>query len=113
MKLGTYIVTGTFEGDSYYTNKSKVNSSEITVTKGEPTIDIDLENITGSTPSITVRLPADATGNVTLYVNGQVIQVVNVTNGSAVVNVTGLKLITVQSISQLSSRTMLQLFLLT
>ena len=91
LKLGTYIVTGTFEGDSYYTNKSKVNSSEITVTKGEPTIDIDLENITGSTPSITVRLPADATGNVTLYVNGQVIQVVNVTNGSAVVNVTGLK----------------------
>ena len=91
LKLGTYIVTGTFEGDSYYTNKSKVNSSEITVIKGEPTIDIDLENITGSTPSITVRLPADATGNVTLYVNGQVIQVVNVTNGSAVVNVTGLK----------------------
>ena len=91
LKLGTYIVTGTFEGDSYYTNKSRVNSSAITVTKGEPNIDIDLENITGSTPSITVRLPADATGNVTLYVNGQVIQVVNVTNGSAVVNVTGLK----------------------
>ena len=91
LKLGTYIVTGTFEGDSYYTNKSRVNSSAIIVIKGEPTIDIDLENITGSTPSITVKLPADATGNVSIYINGELKQIVNVVNGSAVVNVTGLK----------------------
>ncbi|MEE1336394.1 Ig-like domain repeat protein [Methanobrevibacter sp.] len=91
LKLGTYIVTGTFEGDSYYTNKSKVNSTAITVIKGEPTIDIDLENITGSTPSITVKLPEDATGNVSIYINGELKQIVNVVNGSAVVNVTGLK----------------------
>ena len=76
LKLGTYIVTGTFEGDSYYTNKSKVNSTAITVIKGEPTIDIDLENITGSTPSITVKLPADATGNVSIYINGELKQIV-------------------------------------
>ena len=91
LKLGTYTVTGTYSGDDYYTKESRVNSSTITVIRGEPTIEIDLGNITGSTPEITVRLPVDATGNVTLLVNGQVIQVVNVTNGSAVVKVKDLK----------------------
>ena len=91
LKLGTYTVTGTYSGDDYYTKESRVNSSTITVIRGEPTIEIDLGNITGSTPEITVRLPANATGNVTLLVNGQVIQVVNVTNGSAVVKVRDLK----------------------
>jgi hypothetical protein len=69
LKLGTYIVTGTYEGDSYYTDKSRVNSSSITVIKGEPKVDINLENITGSTPSISVKLPEDATGNISVYVN--------------------------------------------
>lgn len=91
LKLGTYIVTGTYEGDSYYTDKSRVNSSSITVIKGEPKVDINLENITGSTPSISVKLPEDATGNISVYVNNILQKTVNLVNGSAVVNTTDLK----------------------
>lgn len=91
LKLGNYIVTGTYEGDSYYTNKSRVNSSSIMVIKGDPKVDIDLGNITGSTPTISVKLPEDATGNVSVYVNNIFQKTVNLVNGSAVVSTTNLK----------------------
>jgi len=87
LSVGTQI-EATVKRDDNYTG---FNSTTFDVIKSTTSIDIDFGNITGSTAPITLTLPADAGGNVTLYINGIMTQTVNVINGSASVTVTNLK----------------------
>ena len=81
-------IEATVKRDDNYTG---FNSTTFNVIKSKTDVDIELGNVTGSAAPITLRLPADAGGNVSLYVNGILTQTVNVVNGSANITVTNLK----------------------
>nr|WP_294999809.1 Ig-like domain repeat protein [uncultured Methanobrevibacter sp.] len=81
-------IEATVKRDDNYTG---FNSTTFSVIKSKTDVDIELGNVTGSAAPITLRLPADAGGNVSLYVNGILTQTVNVVNGSANITVTNLK----------------------
>ena len=46
LSVGRYNVTGTFEGDSYYSNDSIINSCEILVNTKDVDLNISVSNIT-------------------------------------------------------------------
>ncbi|MBQ9025181.1 MAG: Ig-like domain repeat protein, partial [Methanobrevibacter sp.] len=87
---GTYKAEVTFAGDDKYVAsynnttfavKAKVNSSSIA------NITIDLPS-NGTSGVINVTLPENATGNVTVIIDGKEYNVTNVTNGTAVIYIT-------------------------
>jgi len=80
---GTYTGTIEYFGDDYF-NRS---STDVTFTVG-PTDDYEMrvlaDNITyGENATVTVILPSDATGNVTIYIDGVNRGTVNITDGIA------------------------------
>ena len=87
VKEGTAKITLTVGGDGVYA----LNSTTITVTvnKLDTTADVSIpENITvGDNSTVNVVLPSDATGNVTVKVDGEVVDTVTVKDGSADVTI--------------------------
>jgi hypothetical protein len=87
---GLYEVIVTYPGDEKYTSKS--NSTTFVIdAKVTPDMDIVVdipENAT--TGTITVTLPENATGNITVIIDGKEYAVTNLTNGTAVIEIEGL-----------------------
>ena len=71
-------------------NYSGVASTTFEVVKAKTNVDIDFENVTTERPILNFKLPADASGNVSLYVNGILSQIVNLVNGNAIIIVPNL-----------------------
>ncbi|MBQ9026739.1 MAG: Ig-like domain repeat protein, partial [Methanobrevibacter sp.] len=84
---GKYGVTAKYLGDDYYAPRENTTSFTVDAkVKPEIEIEIDIpENATNGT--VTVELPEDATGNVTVVIDGKVYNVTNVTNGTATVQI--------------------------
>ena len=77
-------ITIKFEGNENYTSTNATVT--VTVNKINPSdkISIDIGNITyGEKATVEVKLPVDGKGNVTLKVDGEVIDIVPVANGTA------------------------------
>ena len=81
MANGDYEAVVTYLGDDYYASKS--NSTEFTVeAKVTPVMNVDVDVLENSTDAIVnVELPEDATGNVTVVVDGKVYNVTDVAGG--------------------------------
>ena len=81
----TYVATISFAGDELY------NSSSTTVTvvvREDVKTDVTIPALTtGKAATTTIKLPEKATGNITLSVDGKIISVVNLTNGSATITI--------------------------
>ncbi|MDD6257391.1 MAG: beta strand repeat-containing protein [Methanobrevibacter boviskoreani] len=88
LDAGNYTVDVRYNGDNNY--YPSVNSTGFSVSKVDSTVNITVKNITrGQDLIIDVTVPSDATGNVTVVVNG-VGYSVGVGNGSGVLSVSGL-----------------------
>ena len=91
LKEGTYSVIVNYEGDNKY--DANENSTDFTVSKVETNNTDEVLNITTpigtTTPTFSINLPADATGNLTVSVDGKNYTQALV-NGSATVNVPAL-----------------------
>ena len=89
LTAGNHNITVTYSGDSKYEDTSKNNSveiSKITIT------DMDVEKTAeDSTVTLNVTLPDDATGNVTVTVDGDKTYTAEVTNGKANIKITDLE----------------------
>ncbi|MBQ6345346.1 MAG: right-handed parallel beta-helix repeat-containing protein, partial [Methanobrevibacter sp.] len=87
LSAGKYVVTGTYEGDSYYTNESIINSGEIFVRECVD-VTITVSNITyGENATVTVESTVD--GDYLVYV-GTEPMIVTVINGAGNVSVPNL-----------------------
>ncbi|WP_407379562.1 Ig-like domain repeat protein [Methanobrevibacter sp.] len=83
---GTYIVTGTFEGDSYYANSSRVNSGSIFV-RELVNVNITVSNITyGENATVTVESNVDGDYLVNVGTEPMVINVKNGVGNASVPN---------------------------
>ena len=79
---GEYDVIARFLGDDKY--EPAVNTTSFTVDKKvTPSMDIEVDIPENGSGSVDVDLPDDAGGNVTVVVDGEVVAVVDVINGSA------------------------------
>ena len=88
-KAGEHDVVAKYPGSQNYTNSS--NSTTFKVTRNTPEVSIDSQDINvGDMETITVTVPKDATGNVTITVAGKTYNA-PVKDGKAVFNVPGLK----------------------
>ena len=83
LKPGTYEVTATYPGDDKYASRSTVDTFK--VNGNVPEINIKLDD-----DEIVVELPEDATGNVTVTIDGKD-YIIPVENGTAKMNVSGLE----------------------
>ena len=89
LKAGKYRVDAEYSGDDKYLPTS--GSDDFRVLKVKPDVDVDAPDITvGEDGKITVTLPEDATGTVTIEVEGKR-YTAPVKNGRAVFRVPGLK----------------------
>ena len=89
LKEGTHNVTVSYPGSQNYTNCS--NSTTFSVGRSTPNVSLDSDDIkVGDDETITVTVPDDATGNVTITVDGKD-YTAPVQNGKAVFTVPGLK----------------------
>ncbi|MBR6024914.1 MAG: Ig-like domain repeat protein [Methanobrevibacter sp.] len=88
LSVGKYNVTGTFEGDSYYTNESIINFGVIEVNTKAVDLNITVSNIT-YTENATVIVEADVDGKYLVYV-GDNPYTVNVDSGKGNVTVPNL-----------------------
>ena len=86
--VGTYMVTGTFEGDSYYTNDSIVNSSIIIVLPKTVDLNISASNMTYG-EKVTVIVDANIDGEYLVYVGNESMKV-TVINGTGNISVPNL-----------------------
>ena len=86
LALGSHVANVTFLNGNYF----GFNSTTFEVNKSKSDVEIDIEDGNTGMPVLNFRLPTDAGGNVTVYVNGKESQVVNLVNGSAVIVVSGL-----------------------
>ena len=86
--VGKYLVTGTYEGDSYYTNKSVVYPGVVLVIPKTVELNITVSNITYGEKAV-VTVGADADGEYLVYVGNETYKV-NVVNGTGNVSVPGL-----------------------
>ena len=69
LAAGTYTLTVTYNGDSYY--QSSNTTTTITVYKTTPTMNVELNASTPEDPvNITVKINTDATGNITYRIYG-------------------------------------------
>ena len=89
LKAGKHNVTVSYPGSQNYTNSS--NSTTFTVSKNSPKMSVSSHDIkVDEDEKITVSVPKDATGTVTITVNGKE-YTAPVKDGKAVFNVPGLK----------------------
>ena len=89
LREGTHNVTVSYPGSQNYTNCS--NSTTFNVGRSTPNVSLDSDDIkVGDDETITVTVPDDATGNVTITVDGKD-YTAPVQNGKAVFTVPGLK----------------------
>ena len=86
--VGKYLVTGKFEGDSYYTNKSIVYSGIILVIPKAVELNITVSNITYGENAV-VTVGAEADGEYLVYIGNETHKV-TVVNGAGNVSVPGL-----------------------
>ena len=78
---GTHEIEVIYSGDENHTNVSV--TSKVTIDKAQTPISVDLDNIdVGQTAIITVNVPENATGNVTIEIDG-VKYTANITGGKA------------------------------
>ena len=81
----TYIANIVFAGDELYNSSS---TTATVVVKADIKTDITIPEITaGKATTTTIKLPENATGNITLTVDGKIISVVNLTKGSATITI--------------------------
>ena len=86
---GKYDVEVIYSGDG--THEPQVADSTVTIPKYDTPITVDVDNCyVGDTAVVTVTLPENATGEVTIEINGKS-YTAEVKDGKAVFNVTGLK----------------------
>uniref|UniRef100_UPI00388F37B3 Ig-like domain repeat protein n=1 Tax=Methanobrevibacter sp. TaxID=66852 RepID=UPI00388F37B3 len=85
LSVGTYIITGTFEGDSYYTNESKVISGGLRIIIKDVNLNVTVSNITYGENAV-VTVDADADGKYLVYVGNETYEV-TVINGTGNVSV--------------------------
>jgi len=85
LSVGLYMVTGVYEGDSYYTSASTVNSSIIHVIKKNVKLNITVSNITYGEKAV-VTVDADADGEYLIYIGNETHKV-TVTNGTGNISV--------------------------
>ena len=89
LKAGKHTVTVSYPGSQNYTNSS--NETTFTVSKNSPKLSVNSHNIkVDDDEKITVSVPKDATGTVTITVNGKE-YTAKVKDGKAVFTVPGLK----------------------
>jgi predicted nucleic acid-binding Zn-ribbon protein len=79
---GSYTVKATYLGDANYTGS--VDETSFVVTQG---ITIDVGG-SGNGTVINITVPGNATGNVTVLIDNETYIVTNLTNGSAIINLT-------------------------
>ena len=89
---GTHTVNVTYSGDNEYLSDSKEVNITVTASKTDANMTVEVpENIKyGSDVNVTVTLDVNATGNVTVSVDGTALEPVEVVNGSAIVPLTNL-----------------------
>ena len=85
LNVGKYIVTGTYEGDSYYTNGSGINSSVIFVIAKSIDLNITASNMTYG-ENATVNVESNVDGKYLVYVDNKQF-VVTVVNGAGNISV--------------------------
>ena len=89
LKAGNHTVTVSYPGSENYTDSS--NETTFTVSKVKPDIDVSAPTIkVGEDGKITVTLPKDATGKVTIEIDGKN-YTTQIKDGKAVFTVSGLK----------------------
>jgi hypothetical protein len=83
LSAGNHTVEIAYSGDEKYTSANA--TKEITVSKKNATAEVTIpSDITvGDDANVNVKLPDDATGNVTVKVDGETVDTVPVTNGTA------------------------------
>ncbi|MEE0934829.1 MAG: Ig-like domain repeat protein, partial [Methanobrevibacter sp.] len=85
LSVGTYIITGTFEGDSYYTNESNVISGGLRIIIKDVNLNVTVSNITYGENAV-VTVDADTDGKYLVYVGNETYEV-TVINGTGNVSV--------------------------
>ncbi len=89
LEAGFYYISASFPGDRNY--KSANTGKFITVHQINPEFSIDVDDIDyRGTETVNTTLPADAKGYVVYYLNNEFYKVVNVTDGDASVDISGL-----------------------
>ena len=86
LTAGSHIASVTVVDDNY----SGFASTSFEVIKSKADVDIDFENETWGSSPLTLKLPPDAGGNVTVYVNNVFSQIVSLVNGSANITISNL-----------------------
>ena len=90
VKGGRYVVVVSHKEDNYYTEISRYEVMEFKSNNPELNVNVDdiyyHENAT-----VNVKINVNATGNVTIYLDGIEQSVENITGGVAVLNISGLK----------------------
>ena len=80
---GTHTITAQYNGDANY-NASDIVNLTVKVNRIDPSEDIEIDDVVyGQNATVNVELPGDATGNVTVMVDGVVVCIVPVVNGTA------------------------------
>ena len=79
LTAGSYIVNATVLDGNY----TGFNSTTFEVSKAKAAMDVDFVDATYGTASLTVKVPSDATGSVSIYINGILSQTVNLVNSTA------------------------------
>ena len=81
----TYIATISFAGDELYNSSS---TTATVVVREDVKTDISIPSLTaGKAATTTIKLPENATGNITVTIDGKITSVVNLTNGSATITI--------------------------
>ena len=81
----TYIANIIFDGDEIYAESS---TTATVIVKADIKTNITIPEITaGKATTTTIKLPENATGNITVTIDGKVASVVNLTNGSALITI--------------------------
>ena len=81
----TYIANIIFGGDEIYAESS---TTATVIVKADIKTNITIPEITaGKATTTTIKLPENATGNITVTIDGKVASVVNLTNGSAIITI--------------------------
>ena len=90
LNAGNHTVEIIYSGDEKYSPANE--TKEITVSKQDTTAEVTIPaNITvGDDANVNVKLPGDATGNVTLKLDGETVDTVPVTNGTANITIPSL-----------------------
>ena len=84
LTVGDYTAVVSFMGDDTYDKSNATKTFKVT-----PGIKIDVGG-SGNNTSINITVPGNATGNVTVIIDNQTYVVTNLTNGSAIINLTNM-----------------------